>query len=165
MINDEVDAVIEELFQSLLSRYHVRLETSLKGSDFIFHCVLLLHYKCQRINFKCSELYIDSPDLIKEKKTTTNSISKIYNKYFQYAITVALDHEKIGVHPERITKIKSFINKYNWEKINYLPEKDDWKKFEKNNLTIALNVLYEKQKNLYLAYVSKQNQIMKNKLF
>ena len=31
-------------------------------------------------------------------------------------------------------------NKYNWEGINYPSRKDDWKKFERNNVTIALNV-------------------------
>ena len=44
--------------------------------------------------------------------------NKKYNKCFQYAITVALNHEKIKGHPERITKIKPFINKYCWEGIN-----------------------------------------------
>ena len=34
MINDKADEVIEELFQSLLSKYHVGLETSMRGSDF-----------------------------------------------------------------------------------------------------------------------------------
>ena len=37
-----------------------------------------------------------------------------------------------------ISKIKLFINKYNWKGITYPSEKDGWKKFEKNNLTIAL---------------------------
>ena len=55
------------------------------------------------------------------------------------------------------TKIKSFINKYNWEGINFPSEKDDWKKFEKNNVTIALNVLYAKKEKIYPAYVSKHN--------
>ena len=36
-------------------------------------------------------------------------------------------------------KIKPFIDKCNWERINYPSEKDDWKKFEKNHLTIALH--------------------------
>ena len=31
-------------------------------------------------------------------------------------------------------------NKYNWEGINYPSKKYDWKKFERNNVTIALNV-------------------------
>ena len=46
-----------------------------------------------------------------------------------------------------MTKIqtKPFINKYNWEGINYLSEKDDWGKFEKNNITISISVLYAKK--------------------
>ena len=31
--------------------------------------------------------------------------------------------------PERITKIKPFINKYKWEGISFPSEKDYWKKF------------------------------------
>ena len=46
MINDKADGVIEELFQSLVSRYQIGLETSMRGSDFIFNCVHLLYYKC-----------------------------------------------------------------------------------------------------------------------
>ena len=40
-----------------------------------------------------------------------------------------------------VSKIKSFLNKYNLEEINYLSEKNDWKKFEKNYLATALNDL------------------------
>ena len=75
-----------------------------------------------------------------------------FNRFFpcnNITVTVALNHEEIGKHPERITKIKSFINKYNWEGINYPTKKNNWKKFEKNNLAIALNVLYaRKDKNV-----------------
>ena len=45
-------------------------------------------------------------------------------------------------HPERRSKIKCFIDKYNWEGINSPLEKDLWKKFEKNNPMVTLNVLY-----------------------
>ena len=56
------------------------------------------------------------------------------------------------------------INKYNWEEINYPSKKDVWKKFEKNNVTIALNILYTKK--IYPTYVSNHiTQIVKNKLF
>ena len=47
---------------------------------------------------------------------------------------------------QRITKIIYFTNKCGWEGINLPSEKDNWKKFEKNNVTIALNVLYAKKK-------------------
>ena len=37
------------------------------------------------------------------------------------------------------TKIKSFINKYNWKEVNFQSEKDDWKKNYKNDETIGFN--------------------------
>ena len=49
------------------------------------------------------------------------------------------------------------MDKYNWEGINYPSEKNDWKTFEKNNLTIVLNILYAKKEKVYLAYVLKHN--------
>ena len=75
----------------------------------------------------------------------------------QYAITVALSHEEMGNNPERITRIKYFINKHKWKGINFPSEKADWKKFQKNNVTIALNVLYAKKEKIYPVYVSKIN--------
>ena len=64
-----------------------------------------------------------------DKRTTTrNHINKKDNKCFQYTVTVALDHEEIGKYPEKITKIKPFIDKYKWKGTNYPSEKDDWKK-------------------------------------
>ena len=56
MIYDKADKVIEELFQSLLSRYHIRLETSMRGSDFI--CILLLIY-CITNAIKYIQIVVD----------------------------------------------------------------------------------------------------------
>ena len=39
MINDGEDKAIEELFQSVLSRGQIGLETSIKSSNFVFVCV------------------------------------------------------------------------------------------------------------------------------
>ena len=44
MIYDNADEVIEELFRSLLSRYHIGLETSMRSSDCIIDCFHLLYY-------------------------------------------------------------------------------------------------------------------------
>ena len=43
MIYDTADEVIIELFESLCNRYQIELETSMKGSDFLFDCVNWLH--------------------------------------------------------------------------------------------------------------------------
>ena len=54
--------------------------------------------------------------------------------------------------------IKSFkYNTKNWRGINYPSKIDDWRMFEKNNPTIALNILYIKEKEICPAYISKVN--------
>ena len=65
--------------------------------------------------------------------------------------------EKYKWNPERVSNIKPFINKYNWKGIKYPTKIDDWKTFEKNNSTIALNILYIKDKEICAAYISKIN--------
>ena len=125
----------------------------MKGSEFVFDYVHLMYYKCHKITPNHGGSYVDSPDWIKSKKGATNPINKKDNKCFQYAIIVALNYKEIGKHAERITIIKPIINKYNQEEINFPSEKNDWKKFEKHNVTIALNVFYAKKEKTYTAYV------------
>ena len=119
MINDKAGEVVGKLFQSFVSRYQTGLEASLKVSDFDIDCVNLLYYKCHKINPNQGGSYINSPNWIKNQKATTNPINKSDKKCFQYAVTVSLNCEKTGEHPERITNIKSSIDRYNWEGINY----------------------------------------------
>ena len=52
---------------------------------------------------------------------------------FQYAVTVALNHESFVNNPHRISKIKTFINNYNWKERNFPSHVEDWIKFELNN--------------------------------
>ena len=69
-----------------------------------------------------------------------------------------LNHEEIKKDPQRITKVETFIGKYNWKIINVPSEKNDWKKFEKNIVRIPLNVLYAKKEKIYPAYVSNREK-------
>ena len=129
----------------------------MKGSEFVFDYVLLFYCKCHKINPNRGGSYIDSPDWIKNKKATANPINKKNNKCFQYPVTVVLNHEENKKDLLRITKIKPFTNKYNWEGINFPSEKDYLKKIEKKKGTIALNVLHAKKEKVYSDCVSKPN--------
>ena len=64
----------------------------------------------------------------------------------QCAVPAALDHKDTGRDPQRISKIKTFISKYNWEWIKFPPRPKDWKKCEQNNETNALNILHVSNK-------------------
>ena len=76
-------------------------------------------------------------------------------KCFQYPVTIALNHKQIGKHSERITKNKPFS--FFFERKKFSIKKDDWKNFQKNNVTIAFNVLYAEKEKIYSAYISKNN--------
>ena len=50
------------------------------------------------------------------------------------------------------------MNKYNWKGINVLSEKDAWKKFEKYNVKIVLNVFYNKKEEYILLMLQNINK-------
>ena len=73
-------------------------------------------------------------------------------KCFPYAVTAVLNYEEVKKDPQKIRKIKPFIKKYNWEGIYFPSEKGYRKTFEKNNVTIALNVLYATKEKYILCF-------------
>ena len=82
MTYDNANNIVDELFESLFSRYQIGLETSMRGNNFIFDSVQLL-----RINFESGGSYVDSPDWIKKGKAAINPKNG-KNKCFQYGGTV-----------------------------------------------------------------------------
>ena len=103
--------------------------------------------------------------MILNKRATINPKNSD-KKCFQYSITVALNHQNIGNHPERISNIKPFINQYSWEGIDFPNGMEDWKKFEGNNKTTSLNILYipSNTKTINLAHKSKYNRKRENQV-
>ena len=77
-----------------MQKYQEGLEELMRGSEFVFGSVDLLYYHLQRISLKKGESYVESPKWLKDKGATINPKNKNNNKCFQYAITVALNHEK-----------------------------------------------------------------------
>ena len=86
----------------------------------------------------------------KNKNATINPVNKKGSKCFQYTATVALNYGEIKKDPQ----ISSKLNKER----NFPSEKDEnWIKIEKNNVTIALNVLYTKKEKICPGSVPKYN--------
>ena len=81
---------------------------------------------------------LNSSGWLKGKKETIIS----GDNDFRNALDDALSYQNIKTKPERISKLKPYINKYNWKGIKFLARPEEWIKFERNNKTIALNVLY-----------------------
>ena len=163
MLSSETDEIIEELFEYFLQKYQEGLEENMRGRKFVFDSVDLLYYELHKINLNRGGSYIDSPKWL--KKTTINPKNNL-GKCLQYALTVALNYQNIKNNPERITKINPFIDQYNWKEIHFPSNKTDWKMFELNNKSIALNILFvpHNTENIRHACKSKYNLKRENQV-
>ena len=157
MFGDDNDATIEQLFESLLQKYEENLQNKMRGSEFEFDGVNFLYYDFNKTGINRGGSYIDSPKWLKDKKSTINPENND-DKCFQYAVTLTLNLDKVKKDPQRVSNIKPFIEKYNWEDIDFPSTSKDWKKFECNN-EVALNILYVpyNTKKINIAYKSKNN--------
>ena len=52
VIGKWTDEVINQCFESLLARYQIGLEKSVKGNDFVFDYVDWLYYKCHKFELQ-----------------------------------------------------------------------------------------------------------------
>ena len=122
-----------------------------------FDGVNFLYYDFNKTSINRGGSYIDSPKWLKNKKSTINPKNND-DKRFQYAVTLALNLDKIKKDPQRVSKIKPFIEKCNWEDIDFPSTSKDWKKLE-CNYEVALDILYVpyNTKKINIAYKSKNN--------
>ena len=58
LIGNETIQNIEKLFESLLQRYQEMLEQPMKGSEFVYGSVDVLHYKFRRISLNRGVLFM-----------------------------------------------------------------------------------------------------------
>ena len=164
-LGNETDDIIKWLINSFLNEYQKEEITLRNGSNFVFKSVDLLSYHIHKTSLRRGKSYVKSSEWLINKRATINPKNKD-DKCFQYSITVALNHQNIESHPERISNIKPFVDQYNCEGINFPAGIKDWKKFERNNNTVALNILFvpHNEKTINLAYKSKYNRKRENQV-
>ena len=155
----DTDDAIDNLFDTLLQRFQQAIETSIEGGiEFTHESVALLYYYFHRIDMRRAESYIAFPDWLRNKGATINPKKQKDNKCFQYAITIALNYNKfLKKYLKKIEKIKR-------SDIDFSSYQRDWKEFEQNNTSIALNVLFvsHNSEEIKFAYKSRYNNERKN---
>ena len=101
--------------------------------------------------------------MAKNKKATINPKNND-DRCFQYVLTPAVNHEQIKKNPQRISKIKPFIDQYNWKEIDFPSHRKHWKKIEVNNESIPLNILYVPYNTKKIRRAYKSKYILKRKI-
>ena len=87
MSGSDTNEVIKLLFRSLLQKYQENLQNKMRGSD-------LLYYNFNKISLNRGGSYIEPAKWIKDKKSIINPKNNDH-KCFQYAVTLALNYDKI----------------------------------------------------------------------
>ena len=166
-MGSDTENIIDKLFNAILQRFQEAGETSKeRGSEFIHESVGLLYYYFHKTDMKRAASYIMSHKWLRSKGATINPKNKKDYKCFQYVIIISLNYQNIGNDPQIISKLKPFINQYNWKGIEFPLCQKDWKKFEQYNMTITLNILFVPQntKTIRLAYKSDYNNEHENQV-
>ena len=99
-----------------------------------------MSYHIHKASLKRGNSYIKSPEWLANKKVTINP-KDVDDRCFEYSIVVALHHKEIQNHPKRISDSNLFSCEYNWWGIDFSAKIKEWKRSEKNNETIVLNIL------------------------
>ena len=104
---NEPNDTINELLKSFLNNYQNEEKILRNGSNFVFESVDLLSYHIHKTSLKRGNLHIKSPEWILNKRATINPKNND-NKCFEYSIIIALHHQQIGSHLERMSNIDFF---------------------------------------------------------
>ena len=100
---DNSEDILNQLFDSLLKYFNDKLLICRTDSSYVFESVEGLSIHFHKIDLKRGSSYIPTQKWLEIKKATINPKNKNDNCCFVYATTIALYHNEIGNHPERIS--------------------------------------------------------------
>ena len=92
----------------------------------------------------------------KKEKIIINNNNNNNNYYndFRNALDDALNYQTIESNPQRILKLKPYINKHNWKGIGFPAGSKERQKFQQKNKTTALNILHVKHNTkIYVLHI------------
>ena len=134
---------VDEIVDKLIIHMKNQVENpALPRSGFFIHGIVCLDIDFHKLNLTRGSSYIVLPNWIEKKKAVINPTNENDEECFRWAIIAALNHEGIKKDQQRISKLRPYANRYNWDDVEFPTAKKSIDKFEKNNPDIAINVLY-----------------------
>ena len=156
--SDDSEDILNQLIDSLLEYFNDKLMVCRTDSSCVFENIEGFSIHFHKIDLKRGSSYISTPDWLEAKKATINPKNKNDNYCFAYATTIAIYHKEIGNHLDRISsKLLEYTYKLDWNGIDFPVSTPDYKRFEKYNEDIALNIFYvpnEKNIDVRPEYIS-----------
>ena len=147
--SDKSEDILYQLYDSLLKYFNDKLMICRTDSSYVFESIEVFDKYFHKIDLTRGSSYIPSPTWLQFRKAIVNPKYKNDNYCFAYAITIAIYHNEIGKNLNRISnKLLDCTDKLNWNRIDFPASTPDYKRFQKLNEDIALNVIpFNKEDN------------------
>ena len=130
---------LDEIVLEMINNMKYQIENlALLNSRFIFEEVLYMDINIHQLDLTRGSSYFSLPDWLARKKAIINPKNED-QECFRWAVIAALEFQNIESHPERISNLIKFSNKYDWSGIGFLVSFKDITKFELRN-QISINL-------------------------
>ena len=140
-----LDEIVLEMINNM--KYQIENPTLL-NSRFIFEEVLYMDINIHQLNLTRGSSYLPLPDWLAHKKPIIN-LKNENQACFKWAVLAALEFQNIESHPERISNLIKFSNKYDWSGLGFQVSFKDISKFELRN-QISINLSATAGKEIYI---------------
>ena len=141
--SDKTEDMLYQLYDSILKYFNDKLVIFRTDTSYVFESIERFDIHFHKIDLKRRSSYIPSPTWLQIKKAIVNPKNKNDNYCFAYAITIVIYHNEIGKNLNRISNnLLDCTDKLNWNGIDFPASIPDYKRSEKLNEDIALNVMY-----------------------
>ena len=118
-LGNETDDIVKSLINSFLNKYQEEQQVLRDGSNFVFESADLMSYHIHKTSLERGSSCVESPKWLPNKKAIINPKNYVCSSCFAHSIIVALNHENIRNHPERVRNILPFKDQYIWEDIDF----------------------------------------------
>ena len=127
-------------------------------SGFSIDKITHLYINFNRLVMTRGSSYNELPEWIKSKKAVINPQNKD-EECFKWTVIAALHHEEIKKDHQRISRLRTYKKQYSWKGLEFPVSSKKIDNSEKNNLGIAVNVLFSnnKSQNIYTTRRSERN--------
>ena len=142
----DLDELTDEMF--------AKMKTQIENTKFKIDKILFLDVNCHKLKLTRGSSYLLLPDSLSKKNALINQNNEEDEECFKWAVIASLHHEEIKTKVQRISKLKKFESRHNWERLEYQVAINKIDKFKKGNPEIVVNIL-SKDNGIYICRRSK----------
>lgn len=128
------------------------------GSGWVVNNIVGLDVKIVPYRPLRGKSYLELPEALKSKRAIVNVKNTTDQECFKWSVLVGLFTERGDKHSNRVSYLKRFERKLNFDGLAFPTPVNEIDKFEKNNPEVSINVYgYDKEEYVYPLRISKKS--------